>query len=150
MCKNNRCNIEQYYYLDFLKKAFLQGFFTPCHLSQPLHIKFQLFSSDVTLHEIFELLYSFIESPISFYFISCYSSIFMKSKIEPLQSALREINNGLTCYNLLNIIRENGDLFYSVYSTPSNTFTCIHQIFQKSITPIFSDADSNKKIVEMK
>ena len=74
----------------------------------------------------------------------------MKSKIEPLQSALREINNGLTCYNLLNIIRENGDLFYSVYSTPSNAFTWIHHIFQESITPIFSDADSNKKIVEMK
>ena len=72
----------------------------------------------------------------------------MKSKIEPLQSALSAIDNGLTCYNLLNIIRENGDLFYSVF-TPSNVFTRTHEIFQKTITPRFSDAGSNKKIVEI-
>ena len=84
----------------------------------------------------------------NFNFILCYSSIFMKSKIEPLLSALFGINNGLTRYNLLNIIRENGDLFYSVFC-PSNVFTRTHKIFQKIITTRFSDAGSHKKIVEM-
>ena len=75
----------------------------------------------------------------------------MKSKIESLLLALSEINNGLTCYNLLNIIRENGDLFYPVFCLfcPSNVFTWTHVIIQKIITPRFSDAGSNKKIVEM-
>ena len=36
----------------------------------------------------------------------------MKSKIEPLLSALIETNNGLTRYNLLNITREE-----EIYST---------------------------------
>ena len=40
------------------------------------------------------------------------------------------------------------DLFYSVFC-PSNIFIWIHEIFQKIITPRFSDAGSNKKIVEM-
>ena len=84
----------------------------------------------------------------NFNFIPFYSSIFLKSKIEPPTSALSEINNGLTCYNLLNIIRENGDLFYSVFC-PSNVFTWTHETSQKIITPKFSDAGSNKKIVEM-
>ena len=72
----------------------------------------------------------------------------MKSKIEPLLSALSENNNGLTCYNLLNIIRENGDLFYSVFC-PSNFFTWTHEIFQKIVTPRLSGAGSNKKITEV-
>ena len=72
----------------------------------------------------------------------------MKSKIEPLLSALSEINIGLTCYNLLNIIKDNGDLFYSVFC-PSNVFTWTHEIFQKIITLRFSYAGLNKKIVEM-
>ena len=78
----------------------------------------------------------------------CYRTIFMKSKIEPLLSALSEINNGLTCYNSLNIIRENGNLFYSVFC-PSNLFTWTHEIFQKIITSRLSDAGSHKKIVEI-
>ena len=72
----------------------------------------------------------------------------MKSKIEPLLSALSENNSGLTCYNFLNIIRENGDLFYSVFY-PSNFFTWTHEIFQKIVTPKLSSAGSNKKIIEM-
>ena len=72
----------------------------------------------------------------------------MKSKIERPLSALSEINNELTCYNLLNMITENGDSFYSVFC-PSNVFTWTHEIFQKIITPRFSDGGSNKKIVEM-
>ena len=61
----------------------------------------------------------------------------MKLKIERPLSALSAINNELTCYNLLNMIKENGDLFYSVFC-PSNV-----------ITPRFSDGGSNKKIIEM-
>ena len=72
----------------------------------------------------------------------------MKSKVETLISALAEINNGLTCYSLLSIIRKNGDLFDSVFC-PSNVITWTYEIFQKIITPRFSDAGSNKKIVEM-
>ena len=72
----------------------------------------------------------------------------MKSKIEPLLSALNEINNGLTCYNLLNLIRENGDLSNSVFF-PSNVFAWTHEIFQKIPTPRFSDAGPNKKIIQM-
>ena len=72
----------------------------------------------------------------------------MKSKIESLLSALGEIDNGLICYNLLNMIRENGDLFYSVFC-PSNVFTWTHEIFQKIITSRSSNGGSNKKIVEM-
>ena len=68
----------------------------------------------------------------------------MKSKIEPLLSALSEVNNGLTCYNLLNIIRENGDLFYSVFC-PSNVFTWTHKIFQKISTPRLSEQARTRK-----
>ena len=71
----------------------------------------------------------------------------MKSKIESLLLALSEINNGLTCYNLLDIIRENGDLFYPVFCLfcPSNVFTWTHVIIQKIITPRFSDAVRTRK-----
>ena len=68
-----------------------------------------------------KLIHTFIVDVISillgnnFSFILFYSSILLKSKIEQLLSALSDINNGLTCYNSLNIIRENGDLFYSVF-----------------------------------
>ena len=101
-----------------------------------------------------KLIHTFIVNVISillgnnFNFILFYSSIFLKSKIGPLPSALSDINNGLTCYNLLNIKRENGDLFYSVFC-PSNVFTWTHEIFQKIITPRFSNTESNKKIVEI-
>ena len=69
----------------------------------------------------------------NFNFILCCSSIFMKLKVEPLLSALSEVSNGLTCYGLLNIIRENGDLFCSVFC-PSNVLTRTHEVFQKIIT----------------
>ena len=72
----------------------------------------------------------------NFNFILCCSSIFMKSKVEPLLSVLSEISNGLnglTCYGLLNIIRENGDLFCSLLC-PSNVLTWTHEVFQKIIT----------------
>ena len=101
-----------------------------------------------------KLIHTLIDNVISillgnnFNFIIFYSSIFMKSKIEPLLSALNEINNGLTCYNLLNLIRENGDLSNSVFF-PSNVFAWTHEIFQKIPTPRFSDAGPNKKIVQM-
>ena len=60
----------------------------------------------------------------------------MKSKIEPLLSALCEIKNGLTCYNLLNIIRENGDLFYSVFY-PGNVFTWALR-FSRKLSQLYS------------
>ena len=75
----------------------------------------------------------------NFNFILCYSSIFMKSKTNDFyQHSVRLTMDWLvTC-----------DLFYSVFF-PSNVFTCIHEIFQKIITPRFSDAGLNKKVVEM-
>ena len=52
----------------------------------------------------------------NFNFILFYCSSFIKTKIEPLLSALSEISNVLTCYNLLNIIRENALCFAQVTS----------------------------------
>ena len=70
----------------------------------------------------------------------------MKSKVEPLLSAVNEINNGLTCYSLLNIMTENRD---SALCFVQVTSLHEHMRFSRKLSPRFSEAGSNKKTVEM-
>ena len=48
---------------------------------------------------------------------------------------------------MLNIIRENGDLFYSAFFQ-SDAFTWTHEIFQKIITPRFSEQTRSRKLLK--
>ena len=61
----------------------------------------------------------------------------MKSKVEPMLSTLSEICNGLSCYNVLSLIRVNSDIFYAVFC-PSKVFTWTYEMFQQLIKPIYS------------
>ena len=72
----------------------------------------------------------------------------MKSKVEPMLSTLSEICNGLSCYNVLSLIRANSDIFYAVFC-PSNVFTWTYEMFQQLIKPIFSENGSNKMNAEV-
>ena len=113
-------------------------------------------SSVISLHEIFELVHQVIESlymllkfmnnfstlvhifivtviSISlgnyYNFILCDSLIFMKSKTKAVLFALIEINNGLTCYNLLkNLLKI--DIYFTVFC-PSDVLTLTHEVFRK-------------------
>ena len=68
----------------------------------------------------------------------------MKSKVEPMLSTLSEICNGLSCCNVLNLIRANSDIFYAVLC-PSKVFTWTYEMFQQLVKPIFSENRSNKR-----
>ena len=72
----------------------------------------------------------------------------MKSKVEPMLSTLSEICNGLSCYNVLSLIRANSDIFYAVFC-PSKVFTWTYEMFQQLIKPILSENGSNKRNTEL-
>ena len=72
----------------------------------------------------------------------------MKSKVEPMLSTLSEICNGLSCYNVLSLIRVNSDIFLAVFC-PSKVFTWTYEMFQQLIKPIFSENGSNKRNAEV-
>ena len=72
----------------------------------------------------------------------------MKSKVEPMLSTLGEICNGLSCYNVLSLIRVNSDIFFAVFC-PSKVFTWTYEMFQQLIKPIFSENGSNKRNAEV-
>ena len=38
-------------------------------------------------------------------------SIFIKDKVEPVMTSLHEITNGLTCFNMLDVLKSNIRLF---------------------------------------
>ena len=52
----------------------------------------------------------------------------MKSKVEPMLSTLSKICNGLSCYNVLSLVRANRDIFYAVFC-PSKVFTWAYEMF---------------------
>ena len=68
----------------------------------------------------------------------------MESKVEPMLSTLSEICNGLSCYNVLSLIRANSDIFYAVFC-PSKVFTWTYEMFQPLIKPIFIENGFNKR-----
>ena len=72
----------------------------------------------------------------------------MKSKVEPVLSTLREICNGLSCYNVLSLIRANSDIFYAVIC-PNKVFTWTYELFQQLIKPRFSENGCNKRNAEV-
>ena len=72
----------------------------------------------------------------------------MKSKIQPIISTLSEICHGLSCCNVLSLIRANSDIFYAVFC-PSKVFTWTYEMFQQLIKPIFSENGSNKRNAEV-
>ena len=63
-------------------------------------------------------------------------------------STLSEICNGLSCYNVLSLIKANSDIFYAVFC-PSQVFSWTCEMFQQLIKPIFSENGSNKRNAEV-
>ena len=72
----------------------------------------------------------------------------MKSKVEPMLSTLGEICNGLSCCNVLSLIRVNSDIFFAVFC-PSKVFTWTYEMFHELIKPIFSENGTNKRNAEV-
>ena len=72
----------------------------------------------------------------------------MKSKVKPMVSMLKEICGGLSCYNVLSLIRANSDIFCAVFC-PSKVFTRTYEMFQQLIKLIFSENGSNKRNSEV-
>ena len=71
----------------------------------------------------------------------------MKVK-EPVLLTLAEMSHGLTCYNVLKIVKESKELFSPIFC-PSDIFKWTHELFQNSILPSFSEVGSNKRNIEI-
>ena len=80
-------------------------------------------------------------------FLSFVRSMLVKSKLESLLPTLTEICEGLRCYNFLDQIKENSEIFHHVFC-PSEMFSWTYDIFLKIVKPSFSESGSNKKNVE--
>ena len=80
-------------------------------------------------------------------FLSFIRSILVKSKLEPLLPTLTEICDSLRCYNFLDQIKENSEIYHHVFC-PSEMFSWTYDIFLKIVKPSFSESGSNKKNVE--
>ena len=67
----------------------------------------------------------------------------MKSKVEPMLPTLSEICNGLSCCNVLSLIRGNSDVFCAAFCS-SKVFTWTYKMFQQLLKSIFSENCHNK------
>ena len=72
----------------------------------------------------------------------------IKTRIEPLLTALNEIMSGLTCYNMIHVIQENSDLFHAVLC-PSEMFLWNHGSFLEILKPQLSDEGNNKRSLKV-
>jgi len=75
-------------------------------------------------------------------------SMFIKSKIEPIMAVINEITAGLNCFNVLDIIKNNKDVFKFVFC-PSDIFNWKHEAFVQMLDPSFSEEGCNKKQKEI-
>jgi len=62
--------------------------------------------------------------------------------------ALTQLTEGLNCYNLLNVMKENKDLFQVLFC-PSKKFKWDFETVRQKMKPQFSDDGTNTKIKEV-
>ena len=75
-------------------------------------------------------------------------SIFIKDKVEPVMTSLHEITNGLTCFNMLDVLKSNIRLFEKAFC-PSTILDWTQEEFVECLMPEFSEEESNKKRTEV-
>ena len=76
--------------------------------------------------------------------VSDYRCLITKAKIEPLSPVIDEICHGLSCYGLMDMIKQNVEVFRPVF-TKIGTFTWHYDIFVQSLKPKFSEEGKHKK-----
>ena len=74
--------------------------------------------------------------------------MFIKTKVEPLMTALTEIANGLSCYNMLALLKENVKLFEPVFC-PSSLLVWEYEDFVDILSPEFSEEGTTKRYTEV-
>ena len=75
-------------------------------------------------------------------------SIFIKDKVEPVMTSPHEITNGLTCFNMLDVLKLNIRLFEKAFC-PSTILDWTQEEFVEYVMPEFSEEESNKKRTEV-
>ena len=90
-------------------------------------------------------MYYFVLIGFSF---SDYRCLIIKAKIEPLSPVIDEICHGLSCYGLMDVIKQNVEVFRPVF-TKIGTFTWHYDIFVRSLKPKFSEEGGNRKTQEV-
>ena len=63
-------------------------------------------------------------------------------------TSLHEITNGLTCFNMLDVLKSNIRLFEKAFS-PSTILDWTPEEFVECLMPAFSEEESNKKRTEV-
>ena len=72
----------------------------------------------------------------------------MKEKVYPVLPALDQIIEGLQCYGLLTVIRDNPQLFEFVLC-PNSVLAWTYDKFEDFVTPTFSEDGSSSKSLEI-
>ena len=75
-------------------------------------------------------------------------SMVIKAKVEPLLPIIEEICNGLRCYNICDLVKQNPDIMRPVFCR-NGSFVWNYTDFVKSLKPQFSEAGGNKKPLEV-
>ena len=79
---------------------------------------------------------------------SDYRCLIIKAKIEPLSPIIDEICHGLSCYGLMDVIKQNVEVFRPVF-TKIGTFTRHYDIFVRLLKPKFREEGGNRKTQEV-
>lgn len=74
--------------------------------------------------------------------------MFIKFKVEPMLSMLNEVIAGLSCYNLISVMREQPLLFEHVFCI-SKDFQWKLDSFVSCLRPQFGELGSNKRTSEV-
>ena len=89
--------------------------------------------------------YYFVLIAFSFYDYRC---LIIKAKTEPFSPVINKICHGLSCYGLIDVIKQNVEMFRPVF-TKIRTFTWHYDTFVRSLKPKFSEEGGNKKTQEV-
>ena len=76
------------------------------------------------------------------------SSVFVKVKLEPILANLNEISHGLSCYNILAIVKKNPLAFNKTFCW-SNIFEWDYQSFTQAMKPLYFEDGTNTKRLEI-
>ena len=76
------------------------------------------------------------------------SLVFVKVKLEPILANLNEISHGLSCYNILVIVKMN-PLAFNKFFCWSNIFEWDCQSFTQALKPLYSEDGTNTKRLEI-
>ena len=116
-----------------------------CHLKNALRLTYSL---NLRLNSLVNV--TFMQKYIWCISVHYYSlrSIFIKDKVEPVMTSLHEITNGLTCFNMLDVLKSNIRLFEKAFC-PSTILDWTQEELVECLMPEFSKEESNKKRTEV-